>query len=126
MTSSQHLTCAQVQPGSQTLTLDTGASVRYDWLVLCPGSTYADGPIKNFKGSCDDRRAVIDVRFLHDRQVLCSLQLAPVPQCNGACQHIAAWIKPVCSCKALQERTPMPVDAFLTRSVINNRTSTSD
>ena len=36
--------------------------MHYDWLVLCPGSTYADGPIKNFKGSCDDRRAVIHVR----------------------------------------------------------------
>ena len=42
--------------------LDTGAEIMFDWLVLAPGSTYADGPIKNFTGSVDDRQAVIQVR----------------------------------------------------------------
>ena len=74
------------------LILDTGASVRYDWLVLSPGSTYADGPIKNFKGSCDDRRAVIHVRFLYQGQGLCSLQLASGTGCNPACRGTAAWV----------------------------------
>ena len=54
--------CVQVQPRAKVLKLQNGATVHYDWLVLCPGSTYADGPIKNFKGSCEDRRAVIHVR----------------------------------------------------------------
>ena len=58
----RYVASVQVLPDSQTLELQNGLSVHYDWLVLCPGSTYADGPIKNFGGSCEDRRAVIHVR----------------------------------------------------------------
>ena len=50
--------------GVSSLQLESGVVIKFDWLMLCPGSTYADGPIKNFKGSVDDRQAVIQVSKL--------------------------------------------------------------
>jgi ribosomal protein L35AE/L33A len=49
------------------VTVDNGAytgqwDLDYDWLVLAPGSSYADGPIKTFCTSAEERQAVIQVR----------------------------------------------------------------
>lgn len=58
---------------ANSMRLESGAVVDFDWLVLAPGSTYADGPIKNFSGSVDDRQAVIQAgfeRFIYLRPVI--------------------------------------------------------
>lgn len=49
------------------VTVDNGAytgqwDLEYDWLVLAPGSSYADGPIKTFCSSAEERQAMIQVR----------------------------------------------------------------
>ncbi len=89
----------QVLPRAKALRLHNGATVHYDWLVLCPGSTYADGPIKNFKGSCEDRRAVIHVRPAL-QQWLAQPRIPCFPHCGQSIVSCAACLL-VCS------RTPL-------------------
>lgn len=48
------------------MTVDNGAltgpwDLAYEWLILAPGSTYAEGPIKAFCHSLDERQHIIQV-----------------------------------------------------------------
>lgn len=53
------------------VTVDNGAltgpwDLAYEWLILAPGSTYAEGPIKAFCHSLEERQNIIQVgRAIH-------------------------------------------------------------
>lgn len=48
--------------GERSVTLETGAQLPFDYLVLAPGSTYADNAIKDVGGTAAERQALIEVR----------------------------------------------------------------
>lgn len=48
--------------GECSVTLETGAQLPFDYLVLAPGSTYADNAIKDVGGTAAERQALIEVR----------------------------------------------------------------
>ena len=48
---------------ANSVTLDTGAAVEYDYLILAPGSSYPEPAIKAFSGSLADRQAAIKVHM---------------------------------------------------------------
>lgn len=48
--------------GERSITLETSAEFQFDYLILAPGSTYADNAIKHIGGTVSERQALIEVR----------------------------------------------------------------
>lgn len=46
----------------RSVALETGAELPFDYLILAPGSTYADNNIKAVGGTAAERQALIEVR----------------------------------------------------------------
>lgn len=70
----------------RSVELETGAVFPFDYLILAPGSTYADNAIKDVGGTAAERQALIQVGSV------CTLANA-----QGACD---AWWQT--ECRALQ------------------------
>lgn len=51
--------------GERSITLETSAEFQFDYLILAPGSTYADNAIKQFGGTVAERQALIEAE--HER-----------------------------------------------------------
>jgi NADH dehydrogenase FAD-containing subunit len=47
--------------GERSVELETGAVLPFDYLILAPGSTYADNAIKDVGGTAAERQALIEV-----------------------------------------------------------------
>ena len=45
----------------RSVVLETGAEFPFDYLILAPGSTYADNAIKDVGGTAAERQALIQV-----------------------------------------------------------------
>lgn len=48
--------------GDRSIHLEMGVELPFDYLVLAPGSTYADNAIKDVGGTAAERQALIEVR----------------------------------------------------------------